>query len=142
MQEQIDRASQNLQCAINQLGHTALAAANPVPWFRRFPVRCSLITGSLVAAGTLVAVRAFRHRKGADHQEDPQRPIHIFVKKPKPQSKGLGAQLATALIGGLSAKLTDSLRAMVADSFASERAVSPDLKRPIIPNPNLRDVEI
>lgn len=139
IRKQVDRSKNNLQCAINRLGHDALKIANPVPWFKRYPVTCSIVSGALVGGGALLVGRVIKHRQ-APKPRQPAPPVNVYIKKPKAKSKGW-SQLGAALITVLTSKVSENVRATITDSFASagqdERA-----KSKIIPNPNLRGVEI
>lgn len=139
IQQEIERAKNNLQCAINRLGHSAVRATNPVPWFKRYPVKCGIATGVLVAGGAVAAVAAFRKKSRSDHRAETP-PVNVYVKKPKPQTSGWG-RVGTALVAAISARLAESLKASITSSI-SERSASPRGKTVIVPNPQLRDVQI
>lgn len=137
---QVERTKGNLRCTINRLGHDALKVANPVPWFQRYPVKCSIVTGALLGGGALLLARSLRRRH--DHRPSPSLPpINVYVKNPKPKSKGwgqIGAGLMTVLFG----QVSESVRATLSDSFAGDTVGADRPKPRIIPNPNLRGVEI
>lgn len=139
IQREIQRARHNLQCAIQGLGRSSLTAANPIPWFRRYPVKCGIATGVLLVGGTLAAVAAMKSKSRVHQQFANVPPVNVYIKKPKAQSKGWGT-VGTALMAALSAKLTESLKATISNSF-SEGAVARG-KTVIVPNPQLRDVQI
>lgn len=139
MREQIERAKNNLKCTINRLGHDTLSVANPVPWFKRYPVKCSIVTGALVGGGALLVARAVKHRHDSvQHPVAP--PVNVYIKKAKPKSKGWG-QIGAALLTILSSRVAEGVRATIADSFSAEFAEQHGKTR-IIPNPNLRGVDI
>ena len=139
IQGEIERTKNNLQCAINTLGHSALKAANPVRAFKRHPVKAGIITALGAAAGTLGVIYALRRKKETVYPPGP--PVNVYVKKPKPKSGGW-TQLGTALVAALSAKATQGVRATIANSFSDEFQASNRTHCRITPNPNLRDVQI
>ena len=142
IEHEVERAKNNLHCAMNKLGHAALLAVNPIPWLRRYPVKCGLVTGAVVAGGALAVVIAVRKNKTSGSQSESNRPINVYVKKPRPKSKGLGAQLAGALVASLAAKFSESARSVVANAISPERVTGAKPQTYIVPNPNLRDVQI
>ena len=141
IEHEIGRAKSNLQCAVSKLGQAALRVANPVAWFRRYPVKCSLVTGAVLASGAAAAVLLIRRHKGRDDGQGAQ-PIQVYVKSTKAKPKGLGAQLVSALIAGLSAKATQAARNAIINAMSSEQLHACRTQTVIVPNPKLRDVQI
>ena len=140
IRREIDRARNNLQCAMNQLGRSAIRAANPVPWFKRYPVKCSIATGVLLAGGAVAAIAAFRKKTHTTHLSETH-PVHVYVKKPKPQSSGWG-RVVTALLAAVSGKVAESLKTSITSSISEGTARRSRGKTVIVPNPQLRDVQI
>ena len=139
IQSEIERTKNNLQCAINTLGHSALKAANPVRAFKRHPVKAGIVTAAALAGGTLAVALAFSRRNDAPVTQGP--PVNVYVKKTKPKSTGWG-QLGTALVAALTAKATQGVRTTITNSFSNEFHVPGRTKVAIAPNPKLRDVQI
>jgi hypothetical protein len=140
IQREIERARNNLQCAIHGLGHAALQTVNPITWLKRYPVKCSIATGMVLAGGAVAAVLAVRNRPQADPSRANAPPINVYVKKPKAQFKGWG-NVGTALLAALTSHLKESLKATLVSSLADRPKPSPG-RTVFVPNPTLRDVHI
>ena len=141
IQKEIARTKTNLHCAVNSLGHSALKAANPVPWFKRYPVKASIVTAAALAGGALCIVRAIR-KKPEGAREQAGVPVNVYIKKPKSQSKSWGTQLGTALLAALTAKVSEGVRSTISNSLSDEYTGSGRTQTVLVPNPKLRDVDI
>ncbi len=139
IQYEIERAKNNLQCAINSLGHSALKAANPVRAFKRHPIKAGIVTATALGGFALCVAYTFRRKNESPAAQGP--PVNVYVKKTKPKSTGWG-QLGTALVAALTAKATQGVRTTITNSFSDEFHGSGRTKSVITPNPKLRDVEI
>jgi len=140
IQGQIKRTNNNLRCAINTLGITALKAANPVQWFRRYPAKCSIVTGAVIAgsvAGIMLALRRKRNRGSAGDAN----PVQVYLKSPQ-NAHHWSSQLASALLAGIAGKISQGIKARLVESLAGEGAAQNRERTVIIPGTKLRDVEI